>query len=45
MRHHPLYFAACVLFAVAIEFIILRRIRKHGASEEDAEDERSSPVK
>ncbi|WP_274433148.1 hypothetical protein [Alicyclobacillus sp. ALC3] len=35
MRDHPLYFALCVLFAIALEFIILRRLRDHSRSEED----------
>ncbi len=39
LRDHPVYFALCVLFAIAIEFIILRRLRARSHSQEDRHGE------
>lgn len=40
MRHHPLYLVICLLFAIALEFIIVWRLRQHtGASSRDEADE------
>jgi hypothetical protein len=36
MRQHPLYFLVCVLFAIALEVVLVSRIRRHAKAADDA---------